>query len=95
MVGVKEAIQTAYNYMQEVYPENLRDLRLEEVDQDEATGDWLITMGFVENVPQPVARTPTQAFLGVGQAREFTRAYKLLTIDKETGDVKRMKIRNI
>ncbi len=94
-MGVKEAIQAAYNYMKDVHTEPLRDLRLEEVDRDELTEDWLITMGYTTDEPQPRARTAVQQFLRSDQLIPVTRAYKVLTIDKETGDVKRMKIRSL
>lgn len=93
MIDVKEAVRKAYDYMKEVYPESLRELRLEEVDRDDLTDNWLITMGYTEDVPISRARNAIQQVLRADQLQPVTRSYKILTIDKETGDVKKMKIR--
>lgn len=95
MIDVKNAVKTAYNYMREVYPEPPEGLRLEEVELSEDGEEWLITMGYNEEVPPPSARNSAQMLAQVGRQATMTRTYKRLIIDGETGKVKAMRIRAV
>jgi hypothetical protein len=93
MIDVKQAVKAAYDYMKEVYPEQLHELRLEEVERSEDERYWLITMGYTEEKPQARPRNIGQALDQFGRIPQIQRAYKALKIDAETGDVESMKIR--
>lgn len=50
MIDVRQAVRAALSYIAEfsqLLPQT--DLRLEETELDEETGDWLITLSFLEN----------------------------------------------
>lgn len=95
MIDVKNAVQTAYNYMRDIYPEPPNGLRLEEVELSEDGGEWLITMGYNEEVPPPTPRNSAQMLEQLGRQGTINRTYKRLIIDGETGEVKAMRIRTV
>jgi len=46
-MDVKEAVKTAKKYVSDIFAEEgLTDLGLEEVERDDETGDWRVTLGF-------------------------------------------------
>jgi hypothetical protein len=49
-MNVKEAVALAKKYITEVFAEEpISELGLEEIDFDESSNTWLITLGFVRN----------------------------------------------
>jgi len=90
MIDVKEAVQIAFEKLHQFYGENTLDVLLEEVDFDEQSNEWLITIGFsVRTVQQNL-----QSVLG-GGLDTGTRKYKVFTIDADTGEMRSMKIRTL
>ena len=93
IIGVKEAVQAAINYLQELQSviapsQALQELRLEEVELSEPSpqhpappNHWLITLSY--NVREDA--------LGM----RLSRDYKIFTIDAATGKVQSMKIREL
>ncbi|MGB3205869.1 MAG: hypothetical protein WBB28_12840 [Crinalium sp.] len=98
MIDVRNAVQLATNYLQDIdsiYPptSHLQDLRVEEVEISEDKTYWFITLGFiVPNVGQPF---PNQNPLGISTLTKPDRQYKIFKIDADTGDVLSMKIREL
>ena len=85
MVTIKEAAASARQYCSEILglsAEQMQAVRIEEVDSNDL--EWLITL----SIPDPDRAKPSWFGGNV-------RAYKLLAIEKLTGDVKSMKIRSI
>lgn len=94
MISAKEAVARAAEYMREMYANEAKDLRVEEI---ELTGDgetWLVTMGFWEFLPVP---PPVNALAALSQIenRKVRRTYKQLAIQAESGEVLSMKIRQV
>ena len=87
-IGVKEAVQAAINYLQDlqsvIVPSKiLQDLRLEEVELSETRSKppvthWLVTLSF--SLPDGL---------------RVSREYKIFTIDAANGKVQSMKIREL
>jgi hypothetical protein len=89
MIDVKQAVNSAERYIQDVYGEQVSEIFLEEVERIES--DWMITMSFV--LPfERVVSSPSSA-IDIGAITH--RSYKILQIDSETGVVKSMRIREI
>ncbi|MGM0576753.1 MAG: hypothetical protein ACQEXJ_13570 [Myxococcota bacterium] len=87
-IGIKEAVNRAVEHLEHLYADEaafVGNVLLEEVEPSH-TGDWLVTLGFDRRrrstrVSEALRQSPT------------TRAYKVFTVDAETGEVKSMKIR--
>jgi len=95
MIDVKNAIQIALDYVSEVYwRESIRNLGLEEVEFDETSGVWEITVGFSrewdrqsEALPSPLPDFYTLP------GNPLERTYKTVRIAAETGKVLSVKSR--
>jgi hypothetical protein len=83
MITVKDAVNTALQYAQELFKENAV---LEEVELDDSNNFWLITLSF-EDVNKPVG------ILSITPRTE--RRYKLFKVDANTSQVVSAKIRKI
>ncbi|NET10810.1 MAG: hypothetical protein F6K16_40210 [Symploca sp. SIO2B6] len=92
-VSVKSAVETAINYVKDLYANcNLRDLMLEEVEFSEAADQWLITVGF----SLPETKEETQSLIMPSKtSRALSRRYKVVNINAATGKPVSMKIRAI
>ena len=94
-IGMKQAVLIAAKHFEELYPQ-LADanVMLEEVEESEDNGHWLITMGFDKLVPPPTRPALAARMFGP-QAPEFARHYKIIKIESKTGRVVSMKIRSL
>jgi hypothetical protein len=92
MIGVKQAVQAAQDWVRQLYSDfALQHLRLEEVELSEDERHWNITLGWIEPA---VPENAFAATLSSG-ARVLPRVYKALEVDVESGAVKSMKIREV
>ena len=85
MITVRKAVEVAQDYFQSIQDmlgEELRDLRLEEVELSEDGGIWLVTLGY----DRPIS--PTHPAISI--IKRFRREYKLFKVNAETGEVKGM-----
>jgi uncharacterized protein YdeI (YjbR/CyaY-like superfamily) len=91
-MDVKEAVEIAKNYVREVLAdEQITNLGLDETEHEQATGRWIITIGFSR--PWNTPRTRAQEVLeNLGAVAALRRSYKVVTIS-ENGDVISMKNR--
>ncbi|OUC13585.1 MAG: hypothetical protein B0A82_16650 [Alkalinema sp. CACIAM 70d] len=97
MIDVKNAVSSAYKYLQaiqEMFGGEFDDLRLEEIELSEDQTSWLITLGYdlpIKNrsALHELLATPTQP------QQLFRREYKLFKVNAETGMVEAMKIRKV
>ena len=86
MINVRKAVEVTQDYFQSIQDmlgEELRDLRLEEVELSEDRDIWLVTLGYDRVIPAP------QSVLG-NVLKRFRREYKLFKVNAETGEVKGM-----
>lgn len=92
MIGVKEAAAAAERYARELYSDQeIRYLRLEEVEMSNDGRFWNITLGWTE--PEPT-RLPA-ALSSVAVLHSPQRVYKIFRVDAEKGEVRSMKIRDV
>ena len=86
MIDVKEAVQSASKYFNELQDvlglKKAEDLRLEEVEISDDRSQWLITLGYRIDDDR----------LGIPR---YKRDYKIFTVDSTNGEVKSMKIREV
>ena len=76
-MGVKEAVQIAVAYVQDLFlNEQLTDLGLEEVEYVDAANAWLVTVGFSR--PWDSALGAFSVIAGAGKAK--SRSFKVVTI---------------
>ena len=92
-MDVKEAVKTAKTYITQLFAEEeLSNLGLEEVEFDDSSGTWSVTVGF----SRPWDRSEASPFSALaGAARPPLRSYKVLRIDDEGGRVVSVKAREI
>lgn len=88
---VKAAVKTALEHVESLYEsESLSNLGLEEVEFDEESGRWLVTIGFSRPWDYPQNRIAELAGANVPK-----RSFKIVYIDDETGSVKAFKNRDV
>ena len=86
-ISVHDAIKSAQAFLTTIYPE-ARQVTVEELDNDDQAGEWLITLGFAREIEN-------QQSLGILLRGLGGRSYKTIAIDKGTGDIKSMKIKAV
>jgi hypothetical protein len=91
-MDVKQAVAIAKNYVKDVLAdEQVTNLGLDETEHEQATGRWIITIGFSR--PWNTPRTRAQEVLeGLGAVSSLRRSYKVITI-ADNGEVLSMKNR--
>lgn len=87
MVGLKDAVASATNFVTKLYSDKGTDFMLEEVETSE-DGNWLVTIGF--SVPEPAA--PLDEILNT---RRLRRVYKQVKVDAESGVTLSLRIRKV
>ena len=87
-IGVRDAIDQGRHFLQAVSDEPLANLRLEEIEYDDAEETWLVTLGYDRVVDNPLAP------LGV-LTKNSVRVYKIVTIDAFSGKPRAMRIRTL
>ncbi len=94
-MDVREAITVAKTYLANVYTgEDIRNLGLEEVEFDEGSDTWCITLGFSRPWDHPPHRnSPLAITLGEPPQPELRRAYKVLRVSSGDGSVESLKDR--
>lgn len=92
VIDVISAVKAAEAYARMVFPEDeLKSLRLEEVELSSDERYWEVTLGWLE----PAIRSVGGNFLGNTSIQKHPRVYKLFRVDAATGEVKSMKIRDV
>jgi hypothetical protein len=90
IMTVKEAVKTAITYTKDLFSdESIMNLGLEEVDFDEKTNEWKVTVGFSR--PWNAKKqnlTPVSILL---PENSLDRVYKMVNIDADTSKVKSIK----
>jgi hypothetical protein len=98
-INVKEAVRIGVEYVRELYaPEELVDLRLEEVELSEDGKNWFVTLGFsrpeLKKQQRPIEPAPGTV-LSLLRPQTLEREYKVVKINAKSGDVQSMKIRQV
>ncbi len=93
-IDVRQAAQAAKTFARDLFvDEDLRHLRVEEVEFSADQRLWNITLGWVE--PAVRASASLIPMHADGGLQKLPRVYKLFSIDAETGAVQGMKIRDV
>lgn len=89
---VKEAVRVAKEYVGDLFSEEpIEDVGLEEVDFDDASNEWRVTVGFSR--PWSGKAQMGNGFMAALAPRPTGRAYKVVRIDDEQGRVTSLKDR--
>ena len=90
-MDVKEAVAVAKSYLTQLYlGEDITHVGLEEVEFDDVSDQWSVTIGFAR--PWDTRSLLTNALVSPAN-RAAARSYKVLRIDDGTGEVKSLKDR--
>ncbi len=96
MIDVKEAVKIARDFATELYQdEEVSNIGLEEVNFDETTQQWAVTIGFDTNrkkVSRPNKPLSIIGNLNNEVSEEPIRAYKVIRLDAVDGEFKGMKM---
>ena len=97
MIGLKEAVKIAYDYLKDVYDgiEIVNDLRLEEITRSEDEKFWFVTLGFWRSKTTAPANSKLNENLQTLLGSQFERVYKTIEIDANDGKAVGLKIRQI
>jgi len=89
-MDVKEAVRKAKEYTKDLFAEEkAENIGLEEVEYDEVTANWIVTVGFSRPWDKPAGALGNLA----QQLSIPTRSYKVVRIADQTGDVLSVKNR--
>jgi len=87
--NIEDAVLTAISFFEKMYAnDNLINVLLEEVREHD-DDHWDVTFGY----SQIEQEQPTMSALTEGA--KYKRVYKVLTVEKSTGTIKSMTIRNV
>lgn len=91
-MDVKEAVRLAKHHVIELFKEEeITNLGLEEVEFDEATNAWSVTIGFSRPWDQPRSAIAALA----GQMLYPRRSYKVILISNDNAEVISVKNREV
>lgn len=88
MITLREAALKALEFYKQI-DANAGEPQIEEVERDESTKDWSITLSFPSNESAGTLFLPNSASTGVMNGRK----YKTFLVDSTSGEVMSMKIR--
>ena len=87
MIDVKQAVAIALKYVLDLEQTQIINLDLEEVELSPNGNQWYVTVGYERVRPTP---TSLAAVLGANP-----RIYKIVTINRDTGEPVSLKIRKL
>ena len=95
MIDVKTAVKNAMEYVAEIFgPDEVIDVRLEEVERSEDGRFWFVTVGFDWKYKSPLtAYEHSQPIFRKDPTRR--REFKRVKIDANTGEVESVTIRSV
>ncbi len=93
MIDVKTAVKTAMDYVASLFdPDEILNVRLEEVDRSEDERYWHVTISFDWRYRSPLEFAPNVPFRKDPRGR---REFKSVKIDAQSGEVLSMHIRAV
>jgi hypothetical protein len=94
MIEVKQAVETAANYLADLFAEEgISDIRLEEVELSDDSQTWYITFSFLRKAKQTGRQAMDDLQYALGQHHD--RDYKVLALRADDGVVTSVKIRQL
>lgn len=90
-ITLKQAAENAEYFLRDLVGDGLHFLRVEEAEETEDGLHWIVTLGWVE----PARTAPTSLLPLQTAIEKLPRTYKQFKIDKESGEVVSMKIREV
>lgn len=98
---MKEAVIQAKSYAKELYDdEDIQDLSLEEIDFDDTSDNWRVTLGyntkrhsFEKNLNSPISEFINPFNLNQDSKIKTIREYKIFEINANNGNLIKMTIR--
>ncbi|MFW2042298.1 hypothetical protein ACG94V_12930 [Acinetobacter sp. ULE_I001] len=91
VMEAKESIKLAKLFLRDIFEdENPIDIRLEEIELDDYD-KWIITLSYYK---EPNGQGPVGLMAIASAINANNREYKVVTIDKSSGEVESIKIRN-
>jgi hypothetical protein len=100
-IEVKQAVEEAVKYANELYAPDVVGVRLEEVERAEEGGIdvWRITLSFyvpaVEHLSTPMDRLLAQASIISSGGIKMSHQFKIFVVDARDGTVRAMRIRQV
>jgi len=93
MIDVKQAVAAAEEFARQLFSDQeLRHLRVEEIELSDDRGMWNVTLGWLE----PAIREKGSVLSSFEPSiHVLPRVYKLFSVDAENGSVQSMKIREV
>lgn len=93
-MDVKEAVKVAKASITDLFGDQIySDPVLEEVEFDDEANAWRITIGFLRLPEVNTTLAKTARDLGIDPVAAVRRAYKVVTLDEESGKVQSVKDR--
>lgn len=86
MIDIKQAITAAKEFAAHAYEQQSSDFQLEEIQRSEDRKFWLVTVGFLRELP-PVNK------LAAALGGNSIRVYKVIKINALTGEALAMQMR--
>lgn len=94
LVDVKAAAKISSEYLvsiQDMLESPIQDLSLEEVEVSEDRNHWLITLGYTIKINE----TKSNLFANSSKDEQLQRKYKIFKVDRQSGEIESMKIRQV
>lgn len=92
-INIKEAVKSAQDQALQLFEAGLENLALEEVEFDETSNAWLVTLGY--DSPHKMIRKINGPSLFPTIEEEVRREYKIFRIDSNDGHLISMSIRSL
>ena len=86
--GIRQIVDSAKAFLAAVLDEPLTNLRLEEIERNDAGDRWHVTLGYDRVLPSPLTK------IGI-PADTITRVYRVVTVDAYTGEGLAVKMRDV
>ena len=91
-MDVKQAVEAAKAYVPEAFAgEDVKEVRLEEVEFDEARDVWKITLGLM----RPALDSRSGQVAAILGNTQYKRVYRVFSITDKTGEIKSIKMRQL
>lgn len=95
MIPPEDAAKAATAYARNlVGADELKNVRVEEVEPSGDGREWLITLGWVEKASRTIGASALPFGAAAGAIEPLPRVYRVFRVDAESGDVKSMKMRD-
>lgn len=91
--SLRDAVELAKRYLEEVSDEPLTNLRMEEVERDKKDAVWRITLGY--DTAKPATPEPQNSFSALLREKNVRRIYRVIGMEESTGEFLSVKLRDL